>query len=374
MSNERTLSDRDAARSRWSRSSRSSAGCRLPARWFGRDLIAGVIIVCLLVPEGMAYAQIAGMPPETAFYIAPPALLLYAIFASSHKLVVVVSATQAALSAAAIARSPPLGRRLRRLTAALALLVGVITVTRRAPAARGDRPVLLAVGPGRLRQRPCARHRHQAGAEDPRASSPAKATSGSDSTTSSFILARPDIHDPDRRTDRYRRHGRRGALRAPRSGRAPRPRRRNRPDLARSIWPTRGVEVIEEIPAGSWCRHVPDVTLHRALAPGGLSLRHLPGQLRRSQRVAREFARGTEARSTPTGSCRSRRRQRRRRALPGLHHRREPLQVRRGRRAGMQTQMAGLVAAGGTILVALFLTGLFGACRKPHSAASSSSR
>jgi SulP family sulfate permease len=70
--------------------------------WLGCDVIAGVIVVCLLVPEGMAYAQIAGMPPETAFYVAPPALLLYTIFASSRKLVVVVSATQAALSAGAV--------------------------------------------------------------------------------------------------------------------------------------------------------------------------------------------------------------------------------------------------------------------------------
>jgi SulP family sulfate permease len=67
----------------------------------GRDAIAGLVVVCLLVPEGMAYAQIAGMPPETVFYIAPPALLLYALFASSRKLIVVVSATQAALSAGA---------------------------------------------------------------------------------------------------------------------------------------------------------------------------------------------------------------------------------------------------------------------------------
>jgi sulfate permease, SulP family len=44
--------------------------------WLGRDVVAGMIVMCLLVPEGMAYAQIAGMPPETAFYVAPPALLL----------------------------------------------------------------------------------------------------------------------------------------------------------------------------------------------------------------------------------------------------------------------------------------------------------
>jgi high affinity sulfate transporter 1 len=97
--------------------------------WLGRDAIAGLIIVCLLVPEGMAYAQIAGMPPQTAFYVAPPALLLYAIFASSRKLVVVVSATQAALSAGAVAALATAGTaQYAELTAALALLVGLITV------------------------------------------------------------------------------------------------------------------------------------------------------------------------------------------------------------------------------------------------------
>jgi SulP family sulfate permease len=97
--------------------------------WLGRDAIAGVIIVCLLVPEGMAYAQIAGMPPQTAFYVAPPALLLYAIFASSRKLVVVVSATQAALSAGAVAALATAGTpQYAELTAALALLVGLLTV------------------------------------------------------------------------------------------------------------------------------------------------------------------------------------------------------------------------------------------------------
>ncbi|MBJ7458437.1 MAG: SulP family inorganic anion transporter [Thermoleophilaceae bacterium] len=96
---------------------------------FRPDFLAGVIITCLLVPEGMAYAQIAGMPPQTAFYVAPPALLLYAIFASSRKLVVVVSSTQAALSAGAIGLVATVGTaQYVELTAALALLVGLITM------------------------------------------------------------------------------------------------------------------------------------------------------------------------------------------------------------------------------------------------------
>jgi high affinity sulfate transporter 1 len=93
------------------------------------DFLAGVIITCLLVPEGMAYAQIAGMPPQTAFYVAPPALLLYAVFASSRKLVVVVSSTQAALSAGAISLVATAGTaHYAEMTAALALLVGLITM------------------------------------------------------------------------------------------------------------------------------------------------------------------------------------------------------------------------------------------------------
>src|SRR4051794_27548354 len=97
--------------------------------WLRGDAAAGLVIICLLVPEGMAYAQLAGMPPQTVFYVAPPALVLYALFASSKHLVVVVSATQATLSAAAVADfATPGTARWAALTAALALLVGLITV------------------------------------------------------------------------------------------------------------------------------------------------------------------------------------------------------------------------------------------------------
>lgn len=49
----------------------------------GSDLLAGVILSVLLVPQAVAYAQLAGLPPETGLYaaIAPP--LLYLLFGSS---------------------------------------------------------------------------------------------------------------------------------------------------------------------------------------------------------------------------------------------------------------------------------------------------
>jgi MFS superfamily sulfate permease-like transporter len=56
--------------------------------------------LALLIPEGMAYAELAGLPPQTAFYAAPIGLLLYAIFCTSRQLMVAVSAVIATMSAA----------------------------------------------------------------------------------------------------------------------------------------------------------------------------------------------------------------------------------------------------------------------------------
>jgi MFS superfamily sulfate permease-like transporter len=72
------------------------------AAWLGTDLIAGLTVVALLIPEGMAYAQIAGVPPEAAFYAAPIGLLLFAIFGTSRQLVVAVSSAIAAMSFAVV--------------------------------------------------------------------------------------------------------------------------------------------------------------------------------------------------------------------------------------------------------------------------------
>jgi SulP family sulfate permease len=97
--------------------------------WLVRDALAGITITALLVPEGMAYAQLAGVGPEAAFYAAPPALLLYAIFGSSRRLVVVVSSTQAVFSAATIGALVPQGTlEYVTLTSALAVLAGLVSI------------------------------------------------------------------------------------------------------------------------------------------------------------------------------------------------------------------------------------------------------
>ena len=47
---------------------------------FGKDLVAGLVLTTLLVPQGMAYAELAGLPAITGLYTTILALLGYALF------------------------------------------------------------------------------------------------------------------------------------------------------------------------------------------------------------------------------------------------------------------------------------------------------
>ncbi|WP_433504798.1 SulP family inorganic anion transporter [Pseudonocardia halophobica] len=97
--------------------------------WFRPDVVAGLTVWAVLVPEALAYATIAGVPPVVGLYAAVPALVLYAAVGSSRHLVVGPMSATAALSAAIVA---PLAAgdpaRLVALTAALGLVVGVLGV------------------------------------------------------------------------------------------------------------------------------------------------------------------------------------------------------------------------------------------------------
>ncbi len=98
--------------------------------WLRVDIIAALTLWALLVPEAMAYAGIAGMPPETGLYAAPLALIAYAILGTSKQLNVGPSSAVAALSFSVIAGigvaagSP----EFIVLTIALALITGVLLI------------------------------------------------------------------------------------------------------------------------------------------------------------------------------------------------------------------------------------------------------
>ncbi len=96
-------------------------------RWLRPDLVAAAAVWAVLVPEGIAYASLAGLPPEAGLFAALAPLLVYAVLGTCRQLTVGPSSAIAAYSAAAVA---PLAfgdaGRFIALSALLALLVGVL--------------------------------------------------------------------------------------------------------------------------------------------------------------------------------------------------------------------------------------------------------
>ncbi|PZF81291.1 SulP family inorganic anion transporter [Jiangella anatolica] len=94
-----------------------------------RDLMAGLTVWAVLIPESLAYASIAGVPPVIGLYAAIPALLLYPVLGSSRHLVVGPMSATAALSAGVVGGIVSNGSgEFPAYTAGLALAVGALAV------------------------------------------------------------------------------------------------------------------------------------------------------------------------------------------------------------------------------------------------------
>ncbi|MCA9970055.1 MAG: solute carrier family 26 protein [Anaerolineales bacterium] len=91
------------------------------------DLLAGVIVAVMLVPQSMAYALLAGLPPQVGLYASIAPLVLYGIFGTSRSLAVGPVAIVSLLVATGIAPlAEPGSAAYVQLALTLALLVGVI--------------------------------------------------------------------------------------------------------------------------------------------------------------------------------------------------------------------------------------------------------
>jgi high affinity sulfate transporter 1 len=91
-----------------------------------RDVVAGVVLAALLVPQGMAYAVLAGMPPVTGLYATLVPLVVYFLLGPSRILVLGPDSAVAPLVAAAIIPLASPGDTSERIALAgvLAILVG----------------------------------------------------------------------------------------------------------------------------------------------------------------------------------------------------------------------------------------------------------
>jgi high affinity sulfate transporter 1 len=92
------------------------------------DVLGAMTAWAIVVPESVAYAQIAGVPPQNAFYAAPVALVVYAMFGSSRNLIVGATSAASILSASTIAVVSTNPHDAIELSAALAIVAGVILV------------------------------------------------------------------------------------------------------------------------------------------------------------------------------------------------------------------------------------------------------
>lgn len=97
------------------------------------DVFAGVTVAAYLVPQVLAYAEVAGLAPVAGLWAAVAALAAYAVLGSSRQLSVGPESTTALMTAIAIAPLAAGGaQRYAALSAALALIVGAICLLGRA--------------------------------------------------------------------------------------------------------------------------------------------------------------------------------------------------------------------------------------------------
>jgi high affinity sulfate transporter 1 len=100
-------------------------------QWLAKDIVAGVVLTTLLVPQGMAYAELAGLPPITGLYTSILCLLGYAVFGPSRILVLGPDSSLGPMIAATIL---PLmaangdAERAIALASALAIMVAAIMI------------------------------------------------------------------------------------------------------------------------------------------------------------------------------------------------------------------------------------------------------
>jgi high affinity sulfate transporter 1 len=99
--------------------------------WLRPDLIAGVVLAAILVPQGMAYAELAGLPAVTGLYTTIACLIGYAVFGPSRVLVLGPDSSISPLIFAAILPLMAAGdspAKAIALAGMLALLVGLVEI------------------------------------------------------------------------------------------------------------------------------------------------------------------------------------------------------------------------------------------------------
>ena len=97
--------------------------------WLRLDVIAGITVAAYLIPQVMAYAEVAGLPPVAGLWAILPPMLVYAVLGSSRQLSVGPESTTALMTATSIGGLAAADTaRYAELAAGLAILVGLMAL------------------------------------------------------------------------------------------------------------------------------------------------------------------------------------------------------------------------------------------------------
>ena len=137
--------------------------------WFRADLLAGITVTAYLVPQCLAYADLAGVEPVTGLWVAVVAMVAYALLGTSRQLSVGPESATAVMVAAAVA---PLAAgdpaKYAALAAGLALMVGLVCIAAFVLRLGLPRGPAVAADPDRLHGRGRADHDRVAAGHDHR--------------------------------------------------------------------------------------------------------------------------------------------------------------------------------------------------------------
>lgn len=104
-------------------------GARYDRKTLGSDLLAAVIVTMMLIPQSLAYALLAGLPPVTGLDASILPLVAYAVFGTSRTLSVGPVAVVSLLTAAAVSKvAPPFTAEAVAAAIVLALMSGCMLI------------------------------------------------------------------------------------------------------------------------------------------------------------------------------------------------------------------------------------------------------
>ena len=93
------------------------------------DIVAGLIVAIMLVPQAMAYSMLAGLPPQVGLYASIVPLMLYSMFGTSNSLAVGPVAMISLLVLTGVSKlATPGSPEFIELCLTLALMVGVLQI------------------------------------------------------------------------------------------------------------------------------------------------------------------------------------------------------------------------------------------------------